>query len=59
MGKEIRTTKGTLLGKFDEGTSILTIKNGNKIISIVVPTEGLNIYFDTGNEITDNFYVKA
>jgi hypothetical protein len=46
--REVRTEKGKLVGKLDERTGKLHIKNGRKITVFDIPATGLRIYFSAG-----------
>ena len=57
MERDIRTPRGKLIGKFDERTSILSIKDGNKVTQIIIPPDGLKLSFTPGDGITEDIYI--
>ena len=57
ISKEIRTERGKLIGKFDERTSVFSIKDGNKITQIAIPPDGLKLSFTPGDGITEDVYI--
>lgn len=58
MKKDIRTKRGKLIGKLDELTGILSIKDGNKITSIEIPPNGLNLSYTIGDGITEEIHIE-
>jgi len=59
MVVDVRTPRGKLIGKFDGRTSVLSIKDGNKITQIVIPPDGLKLSFSPGDGITEDVYIPA
>jgi len=59
MTREIRTPRGKLIGKFVERTSVLSIKDGNKITQIAIPPDGLKLSFTPGDGITEEIYIHS
>jgi hypothetical protein len=59
MVMDIRTQKGKLVGKFDKRTSLLSIKDGNKITQIIVPTEGLRLIHTVSNGVAEEVYIPG
>ena len=57
MARDIRTPRGKLIGKFDERTGVLSIKDGNKITQIVIPHNGLKLSHTPGDGITEEVYI--
>jgi len=56
--KEIRTPRGKLIGTFDDGTSILTIKDGKKLTQIKVPPTGLSLIHTFSDGVTEEVSIK-
>jgi len=56
--KEIRTPRGKLIGTFDDGTSILTIKDGKKLTQIKVPPSGLSLIHTFSDGVTEEVSIK-
>ena len=59
MTREIRTPRGKLIDKFDERTSVLSIKDGNKMTQIAIPPDGLKLSFSPGDGITEDVYIPS
>ena len=57
MLKDIRTPRGKLVGKLDERTSTLSIKDGNKVTLIEIPPNGLRLQFTPGDGVTEEVYI--
>ena len=53
MLKEIRTARGKLVGKLDERTGVLSIKDGGKVTFIEIPPCGLRLTFTSGDGVTE------
>lgn len=54
---DVRTPKGKLVGKLDEQTGFLQIKDGIKTTLIEIPVTGLKISFSSGNGTTEKVYI--
>jgi hypothetical protein len=52
MIKDIRTPRGKLVGKLDERTGVLSIKDGGKVTLIEIPPCGLRLKFTSGDGVT-------
>ena len=59
MERDVRTPRGKLIGKFDEKTSVLSIKDGNKVTQIIIPPEGLKLSYTPGDGITEDVYIHS
>ena len=57
MTREIRTSRGKLIGKLDESTGVLIIKDGKKITKYQIPPNGLRISHSPGDGITEEVYI--
>ncbi|GHU94910.1 hypothetical protein FACS18949_01460 [Clostridia bacterium] len=57
MLKDIRTPRGKLVGKLDERTSTLSIKDGSKVTLIEIPPNGLRLLFSPGDGVTEEIYI--
>lgn len=57
MLKDILTPRGKLVGKLDERTGTLSIKDGSKVTLIEIPANGLRLQFTPGNGITEEVYI--
>jgi hypothetical protein len=55
--KDIRTPRGKLVGKFDERTSTLSIKDGGKVTQIEIPPGGLRLRYSPGDGVTEDVYI--
>ena len=56
--KEIRTSRGKLIGKLDERTSIFSIKDGSKVTQIVIPSDGLKLIYTPGDGVAEEVYIS-
>lgn len=54
---DVRTPKGKLVGKLDERTNTLQIKDSAKTTLIEIPAEGLNIRFVSGKGSVEDVYI--
>ncbi|MDR0858245.1 MAG: hypothetical protein LBN97_04360 [Oscillospiraceae bacterium] len=59
MLKDIRTPRGKLVGKFDQRTNTLSIKDGGKVTLIEIPPSGLRLKFTPGDGITEDVYIVS
>ena len=59
MTKDIRTPSGKLVGKLNERTSIISIKNGNKVTQIEIPPSGLKLSYTQGDGVTEEVYIPV
>jgi hypothetical protein len=57
MNKDIRTPRGKLVGKLDEGTGSLSIKDGGKVTLIEIPPSGLRLRFTPGDGVTEEVFI--
>ncbi|GHU76778.1 hypothetical protein FACS1894188_09820 [Clostridia bacterium] len=57
MLKDIRTPRGKLVGKLDERTGTLSIKDGSKITLIEIPPSGLRLQFTLGDGVPEEVYI--
>jgi len=57
MVKDIRTSRGKFVGKLNEQTGILSIKNGKKVIQINIPPNGLRLIYTSGDGISEGIYI--
>ena len=57
MIQEIRTKRGKLVGRFNEQTRILSIKDGNKVTEIEIPTSGLKLSYTPGDGIVEEIVI--
>lgn len=54
---DVRTLKGKLIGKIDEKTGTLQIKDGIKTTMIKIPATGLKLSFDSGKGVIEEIYI--
>lgn len=59
MKNEVRTTKGQLIGIHDLVSDTFQIKDGKKLITITISTEGMTLKFDPGNKIVEQVFVPS
>jgi hypothetical protein len=57
MLKDIRTSRGKLVGKLDERTGTLSIKDGRKVTLIDMPPNGLRLQFTPGDGVTEAVFI--
>ena len=57
MVKDIRTSRGKLVGRLNEQTGILSIKNGKKVVQIKIPPNGLRLIYTPGDGISEDIYI--
>jgi hypothetical protein len=55
--KEIRTPRGKLVGKLNERTGALSIKDGSKVTLIEIPPGGLRLQFTAGDGVTEEVFI--
>jgi sporulation protein YlmC with PRC-barrel domain len=58
MLTEIRTAKGKLIGKIDETAGTLNIKNGHMLTLIKIPLNGMVLFIDPGDGITEEVHIS-
>ncbi|GHV33413.1 hypothetical protein FACS18949_07280 [Clostridia bacterium] len=51
---DVRTLRGKLVGKLDERTGVLSIKDGGKVTLIEIPPCGLRLKFTSGDGVTED-----
>jgi len=57
MVRDVRTKRGKLVGKHDDQKKTFNIKDGSKVTLIKIPSCGLQIYFTTGDGITEAVHI--
>jgi hypothetical protein len=58
MITDIRTPRGKLVGKLDERTGVLSIKDGGKVTLIEIPPCGLRLKFTPGDGVSEDVTIK-